>query len=129
MRPRSAIVRLISFGLAGFIGADADAALSQALIVPPGGFILGRSVFNMAVGAMQIAGFGVGGLLIALVSPRTALVLGALLCLGTALIARLLPQQADRFICEVIPNESGKDVFELESRVRSAVSALTQSRD
>jgi alpha-N-acetylglucosaminidase len=32
------------------------------------------------------------------------------------LIARLLPKHADRFICEVIPNENGKDVFELESR-------------
>ena len=32
------------------------------------------------------------------------------------LIARLLPKHADRFVCEVIPDDNGKDVFELESR-------------
>ena len=79
---------LLVMGVTGSVGSGARLGLLGE-ILPPGGFILGRSVFNMAVGAMQIAGFGVGGLLIALVSPRTALVLGALLCLGTALIARL----------------------------------------
>lgn len=37
------------------------------------------------------------------------------------LIARLLPKHVDRFVCEVIPNEDGKDVFELESRAGKIV--------
>lgn len=88
MPPAAMFVLLLSMGLAASIGGGVRLGLLSE-ILPPGGFILGRSVFNMAVGAMQIAGFGAGGLLIALVSPRTALVLGGLLCLGTAVIARL----------------------------------------
>ncbi len=33
-----------------------------------------------------------------------------------ALIARVLPQHAGQFICEIIPQENGKDVFEVESK-------------
>jgi alpha-N-acetylglucosaminidase len=33
-----------------------------------------------------------------------------------ALVARVLPEHADRFVCEVIPQEDGKDVFEFENR-------------
>jgi MFS family permease len=79
---------LLVMGLAGSVGGGVRMGLLNE-IVPPGGYLLGRSMVNMAVGVMQVAGFGAGGLLIALVSPRTALVLGGLLCLGTALIARL----------------------------------------
>jgi predicted MFS family arabinose efflux permease len=87
--PLAAMVALLLvMGLTAAVGSGARLGLLGE-ILPPGGYILGRSVFNMAVGAMQIAGFGAGGLLIALVSPRTALVLGGLLCLGAAVIARL----------------------------------------
>lgn len=79
---------LLVMGLVAAVGSGVRLGLLGE-ILPPGGFILGRSVFNMAVGAMQIAGFAAGGLLIVLVSPRTALVLGGLLCLGVALIVRL----------------------------------------
>ncbi|MFD9002054.1 MFS transporter [Streptomyces sp. NPDC059582] len=48
-------------------------------ILPRGGYLLGRSVFNMMVGLMQIAGFGVGGILLAVLSPRPALLLAAAL--------------------------------------------------
>jgi len=33
-----------------------------------------------------------------------------------ALIARVLPQHADGFVCQVIPQDGGKDVFEVESQ-------------
>jgi predicted MFS family arabinose efflux permease len=38
-------------------------------IVPPEGFVLGRATLNIAVGVMQVAGFGLGGLLLARFSP------------------------------------------------------------
>lgn len=38
-------------------------------ILPKGGFLLGRSVLNMATGTMQICGFAAGGLLLAALSP------------------------------------------------------------
>jgi predicted MFS family arabinose efflux permease len=58
-------------------------------ILPPEGYILGRSVFNVSVGVMQIVGFAAGGLLIAVLSARTALVIGAALSLAGALVLRL----------------------------------------
>jgi MFS family permease len=78
---------ILGMGLVASIGGGVRYGLLQDLL-PADGYILGRSVFNMAVGAMQIVGYAVGGVLIALVSARTALVLGGLLCLGAALIAR-----------------------------------------
>jgi MFS family permease len=57
-------------------------------ILPAGGYLLGRSVINMSVGIMQICGFAVGGLLVATLSPRGALLAGAGLYLIAAAIAR-----------------------------------------
>jgi len=84
----------VSFGLLLLMGVTASLGGGVRLgllgeILPPDGYLLGRSVFTMVTGMMQIAGYAAGGLLIVLVSPRTALVLGGLLCLGAALIARL----------------------------------------
>jgi predicted MFS family arabinose efflux permease len=58
-------------------------------ILPPDGYVLGRSVLNMSVGAMQVTGFAVGGILLAVVSPQTTLVIGAALALSSALVVRL----------------------------------------
>jgi predicted MFS family arabinose efflux permease len=58
-------------------------------ILPPDGYVLGRSVLNMSVGAMQVTGFAIGGILLAVVSPRTTLVIGATLAVGSALVVRL----------------------------------------
>src|SRR5262249_56529905 len=52
-------------------------------ILPREGYLLGRSVLNMSVGTMQICGFAVGGLLVATLSARGALLAGA----GAYLIA------------------------------------------
>jgi hypothetical protein len=45
-------------------------------ILPREGYLLGRSVLNMSVGIMQICGFAVGGVLVAALSPRRALLAG-----------------------------------------------------
>lgn len=58
-------------------------------ILPPDGYVLGRSVLNMSVGAMQVTGFALGGILLAVMSPRTTLVIGAALAAGSALVLRL----------------------------------------
>ncbi|MFJ4683966.1 MFS transporter [Streptomyces sp. NPDC088789] len=57
-------------------------------ILAKDGYLLGRSVFNMMSGLMQIAGFATGGLLVTLLSARTTLILSALLYLVSALIVR-----------------------------------------
>ncbi len=57
-------------------------------ILPPGSYLLGRSVLNMSVGAMQICGFAVGGVLVATLSPRGALLAGAAMYLAAAVVAR-----------------------------------------
>lgn len=58
-------------------------------IVPAGRYLLGRSVFNMANGVMQIAGFAVGGLLVAALTARAALLVSVTLYLLAAATARL----------------------------------------
>jgi predicted MFS family arabinose efflux permease len=66
-------------------------------ILPADGYVLGRSVLNMSVGTMQICGFALGGVLAAALSPRHTLLVGALLYLAAALIARLgLSRRAPR---------------------------------
>jgi len=57
-------------------------------ILPGEGYLLGRSVFNMSVGIMQICGFAVGGVLVTTLSPRGTLLAGAALYLGAAAVAR-----------------------------------------
>ncbi|MFF0015909.1 MFS transporter [Streptomyces sp. NPDC005374] len=52
-------------------------------------YLLGRSVFNMLSGLMQITGFAAGGVLLTVVSPRTCLLLAAALYALSALGVRL----------------------------------------
>ncbi|NEY34714.1 MFS transporter [Streptomyces sp. PRKS01-65] len=51
---------------------------------PDGGYLLGRSVFNMMSGIMQIAGYATGGVLVAFLSPRPSLLLAAALYAAAA---------------------------------------------
>jgi len=74
-------------GLANSVGGGVRYGL-LAEILPAEGYILGRSLLNMSVGAMQIGGFAVGGALVAVVSPRGALLVGAGLQVLSALVAR-----------------------------------------
>jgi predicted MFS family arabinose efflux permease len=61
------------------------------------GYLLGRSVLNMAVGAMQIGGFAAGGILVLALSPRGTLLTGAALFALGAVVARFgLTRRAPR---------------------------------
>ncbi|MFC7264000.1 MFS transporter [Streptomyces lutosisoli] len=61
------------------------------------GYLLGRSVFNMMNGIAQITGYGAGGVLVALLSPRVTLLTAAALYLAAAVVARLgLTRRAPR---------------------------------
>ncbi|MGW5613514.1 MFS transporter [Streptomyces sp. NPDC003877] len=53
------------------------------------GYLLGRSVFNMMSGLMQIAGYATGGALVALLSPRLSLLAAAALYVLAAAVVRL----------------------------------------
>lgn len=57
-------------------------------ILPEDGYIAGRSVFNMANGVTQIAGYATGGVLIAFLSPRGTLLTAAALYATAAAVAR-----------------------------------------
>ena len=46
-------------------------------IVPPDGFVLGRATLNIAVGVMQVVGYGLGGLLLLWLSPSTLFLVAA----------------------------------------------------
>ncbi|MFJ9726160.1 MFS transporter [Streptomyces sp. NPDC101209] len=58
-------------------------------ILSKDGYLLGRSVFNMLSGLMQVTGYATGGALLAVLSPRACLLLAAALYAGSALAVRL----------------------------------------
>ncbi|SCL27891.1 Predicted arabinose efflux permease, MFS family [Micromonospora pallida] len=57
-------------------------------ILPDDAYLFGRSVFGISSGAMQILGFGLGGLLVGVLSTRATLLVAVALYLGAALVAR-----------------------------------------
>ncbi|MFD7403361.1 MFS transporter [Streptomyces sp. NPDC059866] len=75
-------------GLIASLGGGVTGGLLNE-ILPKDGFVLGRSVFNMASGLMQVIGFATGGALLAFLSPRTCLLLAATLYATSALGYRL----------------------------------------
>jgi len=67
----AALLLLMTAGAGdGVVGGAGYALLADVL---PGQYVLGRSILNMADGAMQIAGYGAGGVLISALGPRQAL--------------------------------------------------------
>jgi predicted MFS family arabinose efflux permease len=80
-----AIVACLGLG-ASLAGAVRYGLLNE--VVAGAGYLLGRSVLNMSVGAMQICGFAVGGVLLTTLSPRGTLLIGAALYAGGAAVAR-----------------------------------------
>ena len=78
--------------LAGLgLGASLAGAVRYGLlndVVAADGYLLGRSVLNMSVGAMQIGGFAIGGLLVITLTPRGTLLVSAGLFVLGAVIAR-----------------------------------------
>ncbi|WP_137992493.1 MFS transporter [Streptomyces vilmorinianum] len=78
---------LLAQGLAGSVGGGVRYGLLGE-ILPREGYLLGRSVMNMAVGVCQIGGFAAGGVLVALLSPRGTLLTGSALYVAAAALAR-----------------------------------------
>ncbi|MDT9697178.1 MFS transporter [Streptomyces sp. P17] len=79
---------LLAQGLIASLGGGVRWGLLNE-ILSKDGYLLGRSVFNMTSGIMQIAGYATGGVLVTLVSPRWCLLLAALLYLLAAAGVRL----------------------------------------
>ncbi|MEU7867079.1 MFS transporter [Dactylosporangium sp. NPDC049140] len=79
---------VLAQGLVASIGGGVRFGLLSE-IVPPDGYLLGRSLLNMSVGGMQIAGFAAGGVLLAAANPSAVLLIGAALNLLAAAVARL----------------------------------------
>ncbi|MFF8598381.1 MFS transporter [Streptomyces sp. NPDC015232] len=102
----AAFALLFLQGLAGsLIGGVRYGLLNE--ILPRESFLLGRSVLNMSVGVCQIAGFATGGVLLARLSPRGALLAGAALYLAGALLAyRGLSARAPRAAGRPSPAET-----------------------
>ncbi|MGW2816811.1 MFS transporter [Streptomyces sp. NPDC001415] len=79
---------LLCQGLVASVGGGVRYGLLDE-ILPRDRYVLGRSVLNMSAGSMQICGFAGGGVLVAALSPRGALLAGAALHLAAAAVARL----------------------------------------
>lgn len=75
-------------GLVASLGGGVRYGLLNEILAADG-YLLGRSVLNMSVGAMQVCGFAVGGVLVTVLSPRGTLVAGAALYLAAVPVARL----------------------------------------
>lgn len=87
----------------GLIAPVYQGVRSAALpkILPPGpGYVLGRSLMRMVAQSAQIVGYGVGGLLLAIMSPRGALAADALSFAASGVMLRFgtarRPAPADR---------------------------------
>ncbi|MBX9361903.1 MFS transporter [Streptomyces sp. WAC04114] len=79
---------LVGQGLVASLGGGVRWGLVNE-ILSKDGYLLGRSVFNMMSGVTQIIGFATGGVLVAVLSPRTGLLLAAALYVVAALVIRL----------------------------------------
>jgi hypothetical protein len=77
--------------LLGLISPVAGGMRNRLLVVvlPAEAFIAGRSLFRIVAQSAQVVGNAAGGLLIALTSPRGALLLDCASFLGSALVVRL----------------------------------------
>lgn len=74
-------------GVIGAVGGGVRYGLLNE-VLPKEGYLLGRSVLNMSVGLTQIGGFALGGVLVAVLSARGALLVAAGLYLAGAATAR-----------------------------------------
>ncbi|MGW7407115.1 MFS transporter [Streptomyces sp. NPDC054833] len=81
-------VVLLVQGLVASLGGGARAGLLNEILTKDG-YVLGRSVYNMLWGLIQMAGFASGGALLTLLSPQTCLLLAAALYAASALVTHL----------------------------------------
>jgi hypothetical protein len=80
---------LLTNGLLAPVYGGVRAAVLPDVLPPGPGYILGRSMMRMVAQSAQIAGYGAGGLLLTVVSPRGALAFDAASFLASALLVRL----------------------------------------
>ncbi|MFB7620608.1 MFS transporter [Kitasatospora sp. NPDC056181] len=78
---------VLVLGAVSALGGGVRYGLLNELLAKDG-YLLGRSVFNMSAGAVQIGGFALGGALVTALSPRGTLLAGAALHLAAAVVAR-----------------------------------------
>ncbi|MER6581670.1 MFS transporter [Nonomuraea sp. NPDC001023] len=74
---------VLAFGALSALGGGVRYGLLNELL-DRDGYLLGRSVLNMSSGIVQIAGFGAGGVLVTVLSPRGTLLVAAALHLAAA---------------------------------------------
>ncbi|NYV73920.1 MFS transporter [Streptomyces sp. UH6] len=87
--PVWAVFAVLAFeGLIGSVGGGVRFGLLND-ILGADGHLLGRSVLNMAAGVLQICGYALGGVLVVLLSPHGALLVGAALYVAAAAVTRL----------------------------------------
>ncbi|MEJ2855344.1 MULTISPECIES: MFS transporter [unclassified Saccharothrix] len=79
---------LLLQGLIASLGGGVRGGLLTE-ILSKDGYVLGRSVYNMLWGLVQVTGFATGGVLLTVLSPRTCLLLAAALYALSALVTRL----------------------------------------
>lgn len=92
----AAFALLLVLGSLAALGGGVRYGLLNEILTKEG-YLLGRSVINMSNGALQICGYGLGGALLAVFSPRGTLLVGAALYLAAAVAARLgLSRRAPR---------------------------------
>jgi hypothetical protein len=78
------LLLVMAFGVVDSLSAAVRSAVLVDVL--PGGFVLGRSLLNMANGAMQILGFALGGTLLTLLGAGRTLAAAAALILLSALV-------------------------------------------
>lgn len=80
--PGLPVVAILALGLSLGVVSSLGSAVRWGLvteILPEGGYILGRSALNMAVGTMQITGYATGAVLLHRLSVPALLIIGAAL--------------------------------------------------
>jgi predicted MFS family arabinose efflux permease len=79
---------LFAIGLIAPVYQGVRSAVMPEVLPPGPRYILGRAMMRMVAQSAQILGYGVGGLLLAILSPRGALVADALSFAASALLLR-----------------------------------------
>ena len=82
------LVLLLGIGLIAPVYSATRSALLPEILPPGPGYVLGRSMLRIVAQAAQIVGYGVGGLLLAVLSPRGALAADAVSFLASAMLLR-----------------------------------------
>ncbi|MET8472829.1 MFS transporter [Streptomyces sp. NPDC006422] len=102
----AALALVIAQGVPAALGGGVRYGLLTE-ILSRDGYLLGRSVLNMSAGVCQILGYALGGLLVAVLSPRGTLLVAASLYALAALVARAgLPRRPPRAAGRPSPRET-----------------------